>query len=144
MPIVTREYVVRRPGIQAPPHIVERLKRFHPTVRLVWNVARDCFQLIEIGDDQKWRHVRLLRNHRTGKALPVTMENTVQFLDQHDMRRLQNKAALDRWLGEIDGAHDHDETKRNEDLASDKFKEGTNALWRAMGKRIVIAAKPSP
>lgn len=149
------------PGMAAPRCVVERLARFHPRVKLVWNTAHACWQLIELLDNRQWDHIKLLRKmlppeggraaKRRGEACTYipeapTLENTVYWLDQMSMPRIMNAYERDRWLEALD---ERDAAGRKEEAArvaraSDLAGEGAERQWRAEGKRIPFVPDPSP
>lgn len=141
MPLPTERYIVNPPGVPFPSHIVERMKRFHPHTQLVWNWHYKCYQIIQMGDDLKWSNLRLLRT-RMKAPLPPTLENTVGYLDAHDIRQYQTRYELEQWLNKID-EHSDGAEKDSEDRARGMIEEGADRQWRAEGKRIPFVLNPS-
>lgn len=143
----------RRPGLHAPAYVVQRLKRFHPNVSLAWDCAEECWVLVAhdaFNAHTVIHHLKTFRGPsvggrpgKPGKALVPTLENTVWWLDKHDSRRFENDADVRRWLDDVDAQGPHDELAANEAAAKAKIEEGTDRLWRATGKRIPLAMKPS-
>lgn len=149
-----RSYTHRMPGCSPPPSVVRRLARFHPTVKLVWNTQAHCWQLIERGDDMLWRSVRLLRRMLPpqgpkGRITFVpeqpTLENTVFWLDRHDVRRHQNEYELQRWLNKVDGLSDKAQEEQRDKArdAEDRIREGADRHHGVLGKRLALVPNPS-
>lgn len=136
------DIVTRRAGSYVPAYIVQRLQRFHPTVRMRWDPKDSCWMLVDKSYFGSYHLIRKLKKFRGGAEKP-TLKNTVLWLNEHDARRHANQYELARWLGEVDAAGPHDEIKASEDAASDKIAEGTDRIWRATGKRIPFSVKPS-
>lgn len=142
MPVSAHPKTFRpNPGKVAPRHVVDRLARFHPTVRLVWNTVHKCWQLIERGSNMRWSSVRLLRDVKKRPFSP-TIENTTTWLNMHDMKRVHDRHELDKWLSDLDSAGSEHEAEA-EARASGMIEEGADRVWRATGKRIPVAVKPS-
>lgn len=141
MTLARARYFQPPPARHAPKHIVARLARFHPTVRLVWNTVYKCWQLIERGNDLRWTSLRLLRNAQKQPITP-TMESTVHWLSARDIKRLGNKHALERWLEGLD-ATGFDGEREAEARASGMIEEGADRQMRAEGRRIPFVLNPS-
>lgn len=153
--LLSREFTFRVPGLMPPRCVVERLARFHPTVRLAWNPGASCWQLIERGDDMQWRSVKLLRRmlpprgpRERVRYIPEvpTLANTVFYLDSCDIRAMANRYAVDRWLEGLDqpGEQARSEQSDSERRASDLVGEGAERQWRAEGRKLTLVPDPSP
>jgi hypothetical protein len=126
----------RRAGAKPPAYVVERLARLYPQVRLVWNGHVNRWQLVQRCYDRSWEHLCFLVGPR-GEPLPPDYHNVIRRLQAGDLRRLENEYELARWLGAID-EHNDALGASDEPLAADRIKEGTDALWRAFGKKVVV------
>lgn len=144
---ITDRFVSVFPGTRVRKAILDRLARQHPTVRIVWNVPESCYELIELGDDGRYHPIKLLRklvsaNPMRFEAEEPTMQNTIEYLNRCDVRRLANAYALDQWLNDVDGDQDQqdpDAVRRSEDM----IREGVDREWRARGKRQSFVLDPS-
>lgn len=141
MTLARARYFRPPPSRHAPKHIVARLARFHPAVRLVWNSVYKCWQLIERGNDLRWTSLRLLRNAQKQPIAP-TLESTVHWLSARDLRRLDNKFALERWLNNLDSTG-FDGEREAEARASGMIEEGADRIWRAEGRKLQFVLNPS-
>lgn len=141
-------FIHRVPGFRVSPYLLDRLKRFHPAVRIVWNVPNKCYQLVERCPDGLLRHVKLLRKPVGNgklrfKAEEPTLANTVYWLDAHDWRRLTNDAERQKWLDDLDQKNEATDPLVKAH-AEGMIEEGADRIWRAQGKRIPFVPNPSP
>lgn len=132
----TKLYAWRNPGMRPPKYVVRRLERAHPTVRLVWNWKVGKWQMVEYQNDGEWGHVAYI------EGFP-TIENTVGWLNEHDVRRLVNSMEMRLWLESLDHSGDA-ELKRHEEAAEGKIVEAADRLRHVAGAVKSFVLNPAP
>lgn len=88
MALRTQQFTFTPAGMRPRQYVVERLARYHPSVKLVWNVAVMRWQLIERNlRTGQWMNVAILQGP-DGEYLNPTLWNTVDHLNKIDVRNL--------------------------------------------------------
>lgn len=97
-PDYQRTVQARIPGYRPPPALMRRLKRFHPTVDLMWEPNRGRWVLVQ--NDQSQLHVIQVLQGLHGEFVAPNMENTVGILDRMSSINGANRWEVDRWIDE--------------------------------------------
>ena len=130
----------RRPGYRPRSDLMARIKRFHPTVDLVFETKSQRWVLVQM--DRHPIHVISVLRGRRGEFVAPNMENTVGMLDRCSSINFGNKWAVDRWIAEnlSDEVSDPDAEAR----AESNINEFSERVWRLEHPKLSVRPDPKP
>jgi hypothetical protein len=137
-PDYRRTVTSRFPGYRPPPHLLARIKRFHPTVDLLWEPNRKRWVLAQT--DQAQVHVITVLQGPSGEFVAPNLENTLGMLDRSSSVNFANRWAVDRWLR--DNITDEVQDPEADSRIEKNIHEFSDRVWHLNQKRVAIVPDP--
>ena len=130
---VSDKFTFFRPGLRPTGYVVERLKRFHPQIRVVWNWAVERWVLMEPSlIDGELLPVMMIQT-RDGEYRNLSMAD-VWALGEIDMR---TKSFWDKeeWFRQLDEGHVEEQQKEKQELVSELSERLVDEVWYKSGRK---------
>ena len=140
LPADPRKTVTHRcAGYRPAPSLVKRMKRFHPSVDLMWEPTSQRWALVQT--DEQELHVITFLVGPQGQYQTPNLDNTVGFLDRCSSDNFQNAWALDRWINENLSGEDFKDPV-SEQRAEEHIAETADRMWH-LTKRVQVVPNPT-
>lgn len=138
MPDYQKVVHYRRAGLRPHPKLMERIRRRHPTVDLVFEQTSQRWVLIQV--DQHPIHVISVLRGRRGEYVAPNLANTVGVLDRASPSNFHNRFAVDRWIEENLSEEVQDPVA--EARAEANINEFSERAWRMEHPKISVIPDP--
>ena len=130
---------VRCAGYRPHPQLLKRLKRFHPSVDLMWEPTCQRWALVQT--DQEEMHIITFLVGPDGEYLTPDLDNTVGFLDRSSSENFATAWALDRWIDRE--LTDEYFDRESEDRAAANLHEFSDRIFHLQKGRVAVVPDPT-
>lgn len=130
---ISDAYSFFRPGLRPTGYVMERLKRFHPHVRVVWNWKLERWVFMEPSlIDGELLPVMVIQG-RDGEYRNVEMRD-VWLLSEIDMRTL-SYWQKEKWLHDLDHSHEEAQEAEKRTFADNMSRDLIDRVWFESGRK---------
>lgn len=130
---ISDSYTFLRPGLRPPAYVMERMRRFHPQVRVVWNWKLNRWVLMEPSlIDGELLPIMVIQT-REQEYRDLSMQD-VWLLGELDVRTMSYWAKKD-WLDSLDHGHEEQAEREKREMAESFSERLIDEVWFHSGRK---------